>query len=829
MSTLRSLARGSALNLGAAVVATVANIALVLLVARGFPVQEAGIFFVATTVFLLVARLAELGTGTGLVYFLSRYRALGLPGKLVRSLQIAMTTVVGVSVALGIALFACAPWLDTLIGGSQPGTLTRYLRILAVFLPLAAVCDTALAATRGHGTMRPSALIDKVARPAAQAVLAMVAVAVGSGVALILAWVTPYLVAAALACLWLLRLLDRATVKAAPADRVAGEFWRFTGPRAVASVSQIALQRLDIVLIAVLRGPAEAAIYTATTRFLIVGQLAGQAISQAVQPKLAALLAHADTAGTKRLYQTATCWLILLVWPFYLGFALLAPWVLQLFGTRYVDGVTVVAVLAAAMLFATGCGMVDTVLNMAGRTTWSLGNALLALAVCIGVDLLLIPPLGIMGAAIGWAAAIVVNSALPLAQIWLSLGLHPLGRGTRTAIALCTVCFGLLPLSVILLAGYRALPTAAALTAGFALFLIGCWRWRTDLDLEAMRSPRAPKRAGRVDHFASAGRAPLTALDRRSGSVSDPDFPVPPPAHLRRFLMLGVIGLLADHRERGRLTGRQDARRSISSLNPALIRPVFIVGAPRSGTTFLGSRIGAVTDFSYHFEPRLTKAAAAMVYEGAWSAATAARVFRTSYRALLLAGLHGGLRFAEKNPENCFILPFLHSTFPDASFIHIVRDGRDVAVSLSEKPWLSAASAGSGLRGRGDQPWGPYPRFWVEPDRREEFMSVSDLERTGWCWRRFTEAGLSGAAELPADRVLLVRYERMVTQPEAVAESVADFLALGVPSRQMLHGAMTAADPSSVGRWRHALPAAGLDDVLKQALPLLTRLGYADE
>ena len=126
-----------------------------------------------------------------------------------------------------------------------------------------------------------------------------------------------------------------------------------------------------------------------------------------------------------------------------------------------------------------------------------------------------------------------------------------------------------------------------------------------------------------------------------------------------------------------------------------------------SGTTFLGSCVGRMPEVSYHFEPRLTKAAARCVYDGSWSERRCATVFRVYYASLLLAGLHGGRRFAEKNPENSFIVPFLAQVFPDAQFVHIMRDGRDAAVSHAEQPWLAAASAGSGRRGRGGQLWGP--------------------------------------------------------------------------------------------------------------------------
>ena len=293
---------------------------------------------------------------------------------------------------------------------------------------------------------------------------------------------------------------------------------------------------------------------------------------------------------------------------------------------------------------------------------------------------------------------------------------------------------------------------------------------------------------------------------------------------------LTARGLVSDRRERRqeRITGRAPARRGLrlSVLDPRLREPLFVLGAPRSGTTFLGSCIGALPEVSYHFEPRVTKAAARQVYEGAWPRERAARVFRTSYRLLLLAAGDGGRRFAEKNPENCFVLPFLAETFPDARFIQIIRDGRDVAVSHAEKPWLSSRSAGSGRRGRGGQPWGPWARWWVEDERAEEFAGVSDTRRAAWSWRRYTASAREGLAALPADRSLTVRYEDVVRDPGAAAESVARFL--GHPSAPAeLRAAFARADAGSVGRWRRSLDEDQQRDVELEAGDLLRELGYS--
>jgi hypothetical protein len=297
-----------------------------------------------------------------------------------------------------------------------------------------------------------------------------------------------------------------------------------------------------------------------------------------------------------------------------------------------------------------------------------------------------------------------------------------------------------------------------------------------------------------------------------------------PDLTVSRILRLGALGIASDIRDRRRDPALRN-RLSGRSLDPRLHRPVFIIGAPRSGTTFLGNSLGRLPEISYHFEPRLTKAAARCVYDRSWSARRGGTVFRLSYGMLLLATLDGGHRFAEKNPENSFLVPFLADEFPEAQFVHIVRDGRDATVSHAEKPWLSAVSS-AGQRGMGGQLHGPNARWWVESERREEFPRVSDMVRSAWCWRRFTEAALAGGGGLPSDRTVEVRYEAMVSDPAGTADSLTDFLKLSPAGRDGLHDSLARARPDSVGRWRAVLVGHELADVMAEIGPLLGQLGY---
>jgi O-antigen/teichoic acid export membrane protein len=205
----------------------------------------------------------------------------------------------------------------------------------------------------------------------------------------------------------------------------------------------------------------------------------------AAQPRFTEMFTLGDLRGANRVYQATTAWLVLLTWPMFLLAVFFGPEILTVFGHSYRAGDTVLVILSLAMLLATACGQVDMVLVTTGRSSWSLVNGLLAVVINVGLDVLLIPRYGITGAAIGWAAAIAVTNLMPLAQLMVTVRLHPLGRGTLIAIALSCLSFGLLPLAIRVLVGHGVVPSVAAIACGCIVMAAGMWRFRADLYLAA--------------------------------------------------------------------------------------------------------------------------------------------------------------------------------------------------------------------------------------------------------------------------------------------------------------------------------------------------------
>jgi O-antigen/teichoic acid export membrane protein len=488
---LSRIARGSSLNLAGAAVSSVANFALTIVVTRGMPQDVAGILFSTTSLVLLAVSVGLLGTDTGLVYFISRARAAGAPEQVRPYLAAALRPVVVAAAVMALVLAAAAPWLGHSISAPHAGLTTWFLLVLALVIPLATFEAVALSATRGLGTMRPNATVEMIVRPVVQVALVAAVVWWGSTRWLAAAWALSYVLAAVLA--WrALRARLPAPAEAAPEGERSGshtsrEFWRFTAPRSLATVVQLALQRLDIVLVAVLAGPAQAAIYTAATRFVVLGQMGRNAVSLAVQPDIAQALQRGHRREINSLYQMSTAWLILVTWPIFLLLCIDGRSLLHVFGEGYAAGTSVLVLLGSAMLVATLCGDVDVMLIMAGRTSWSLANVSVALGINVALDLVLIPRMGILGAAIGWAIAIVAKNLLALGQVGVVLRLHPVGRAGVAATALCLVTFGLVPLASKVRLGEGLLRLAIEVAVAGGLFLVGAFWMRRLLGLDALR------------------------------------------------------------------------------------------------------------------------------------------------------------------------------------------------------------------------------------------------------------------------------------------------------------------------------------------------------
>ena len=175
------------------------------------------------------------------------------------------------------------------------------------------------------------------------------------------------------------------------------------------------------------------------------------------------------------------------------------------------------------------------------------------------------------------------------------------------------------------------------------------------------------------------------------------------------------------------------------------------------------------------------------------------------------------MRPVEQTPELAHLVGALPLAYPEARVVHIVRDGRDVVCSLLEKTLASDASRRSA--DDAGVAYGAYARFWVEPERRDEFEAASDARRAAWVWRSYVTRRASGGAQ---PRGSLRAHGRRPGRASPASSAATSRL----PVEPLAAALRDARMPSRSAATRRTSSAEQLADVEAEAGDLLRELGY---
>jgi Sulfotransferase family len=242
----------------------------------------------------------------------------------------------------------------------------------------------------------------------------------------------------------------------------------------------------------------------------------------------------------------------------------------------------------------------------------------------------------------------------------------------------------------------------------------------------------------------------------------------------------------------------------------------FVVGCSRSGTTLLRAMLDAhpllavPPESHFALAPNLRSLRGALRRER-WFAlweieapdlrglgvADAIRALFAAY-----AAKQGKPRYADKTPHYVSHLPLLAERFDEARFVHVVRDGRDVALSLREVPW------------------GP-----------------DDVEEAALHWRRRVLEGRG--AGLGPHRYRELRYEELVADPERELRALAAWLDLPYDDHMLRfaerplvvpypehHARLHQPPTPGLRDWRREMPEADVARFEAVAGDALEALGY---
>jgi protein-tyrosine sulfotransferase len=265
---------------------------------------------------------------------------------------------------------------------------------------------------------------------------------------------------------------------------------------------------------------------------------------------------------------------------------------------------------------------------------------------------------------------------------------------------------------------------------------------------------------------------------------------------------------------------------------PSPFPPIVLGGCGRSGTTVLRMMLDSHRRICCGPESSLFRRRAVDTrwladrfgfdpaeVRALFDAAASRPAFIEGFAALCMRKA-GKARWAEKTPRNISRIAEIFRCFPQARFVHVLRDGRDVACSLRTHPRhrvVDGKLVPTGVH----RPIAGCARRWVR-----------DIESSRRWWGD--------------PRFLTVRYEDLVLDPRSVLERVIAMVGEDWDEAMLAHAvadspfrdatrfaqnpeALGAVNTSSLGRWQRDLDARDRRIFKRIAGPLLVELGYAKD
>jgi len=247
-------------------------------------------------------------------------------------------------------------------------------------------------------------------------------------------------------------------------------------------------------------------------------------------------------------------------------------------------------------------------------------------------------------------------------------------------------------------------------------------------------------------------------------------------------------------------------------------RVAFIIGSPRSGTTILGNLLNCHRQITEWYEPYyLWEKYFSVEKNDIWRKEDfSEKTARTIAREYSLY-LHKSNKdiVIDKSPTHAFNIQIIHKIFPDAKWIHILRDGRDAVLSIKKEwetrkrlftnrdtrkflltgqtmlkrqpfwryrfmaVWHEIVSNPNILllrrlnkaRWKGQIGWGPRFKGW------ENYLEThSSLEFNAMQWLRSVEAVKQNWEVIPSSNRIEIRYENLLQFPEETIRKILELL-----------------------------------------------------
>ncbi len=417
--------KGAAFVLGGLVISKLISFFYRIIVARFLLPSELGIFSIGIAVFGLATVFGALGLYQGVLHFVAVFDAqkkkANVRGTIIGSLKLQLFF----SLFFAAILFISAKTIALLFFNEPKVELV--LQILAFTIPFQIITSNFMILAQAFKKIEYKVLMRNIFENIAKLVLTFLFVfygfgAAGASMALALSAAFIFVVS-----LYLVQGKIYAVFqKGAPAVYNLRQLFSYSWPLLAVDSFMVLMQNIDTISLGILSTAYNTGIYNVATPTARVLDIPAFALVSLFLPVVTGLYATKKLTELSGMYKTITRWIFILEFPCTLFAAIFSIEILGImFGPVYAEGAGALAVLSFGTFVYSMSTTARPMLESIAKTKLILLNTFVASLLNVFLNIALIPPFGIIGAALATATAYLVLNLLSVLEVFLGTGMHP--------------------------------------------------------------------------------------------------------------------------------------------------------------------------------------------------------------------------------------------------------------------------------------------------------------------------------------------------------------------------------------------------------------------
>jgi O-antigen/teichoic acid export membrane protein len=397
---------------------------LTFFLAKSLGPNDLGVYFLGITIIGFLTVLAPLGTDVGVVRFVAIY----VSRNDISRAKGTILTAAGLTLAVSFIIILFTWLLADFVGSKvfHERALSATLKLLVLATPLDSLMNVFLGGTRGFKLMQYSAYTKNLFWIGSRFVLAILLIWVfGMGLqGAILAYLGSSVLSATVALYYLNKLLPLNDFSIHPRFEPRG-LVKFSVPMVFSTVIHNLMRQTDVLMIGVFLSATQVGAYSVAVRLIIVAEVFFMAFQPIFHPFVAELHDLKEFKRLSNLLKVLTHWGVAASFPIFLCLLAFPTFFLRFFGKGFLQAASCLSVLALAHIFSSLSSLPNAMIFMSGRSDITLKNNTALLVTNVALNYLLIPKLGILGAAMGTGISLLVIALIRIIEVYQLMKVHP--------------------------------------------------------------------------------------------------------------------------------------------------------------------------------------------------------------------------------------------------------------------------------------------------------------------------------------------------------------------------------------------------------------------